>query len=397
MPVSFPCGVCCKPVAVNHRAVQCDICNFWIHIKCNSISPDVYEGMKDLIDFHWCCFNASIPFFETPDEILKLTLQGKNPDYSPVLVSKQDKNLASLLNALESVDFFSNELAEPDCPPSINKCLYYSLSEFNEIKPKSSSLSFFHQNIASLSLHFDELSTILLNSDDELSTILLNSDTNFDFIGISETGFNIPSSHKHSLTGYRHLDCNTESSKGGVRLYFSDRFNYKRRTDLKIYDSKNLESVFVEILSENTQKNLIVGCIYRHPKMDVCDFNKLLHELLEKVALEDKKIVLLGDFNIDLLKLDVHDDSSTYFDIVSSFGLLPTILRPSRITCRSKTLIDNIFSNFGDVDTTSGNLIYSISDHLPQFAIFDFSVDKKKQKQKTFVRNYKKFNRKDFL
>ena len=389
MPVLFPCGVCCKPVAVNHRAVQCDICDLWIHIKCNAISPALYKEMMELdTDLKWCCIkciNAAIPFSETPDEILKLTFQGKNPDYSPVLIANQSDDFVALLNALEKADF-SNGLDEDNDPNQhVNNCFYHTLSEFNSIKNKGDSLNFFHLNIASLSLHSGEL-----------NSILINADVKFDFIGISETGLNVSSSN-YEFNGYKHLDCPTESTKGCVRLYFSDRFNFERREDLRVYESKQLESIFIEILSENKGQNLIVGCIYKHPKMDVSEFNKHLYNLLEKVSREKKKIVLMGDFNIDLLKLDLHDESSSYFDIISSFGLLPSILRPTRITSRSATLIDNIFSNFGDVKTTSGNLVCPISDHLPQFTMFNFLVDKKTEKTTAFVRNYKNFNRENFL
>ena len=33
------CSVCNKRVARNHRAVNCDNCNMWCHIKCASIKP----------------------------------------------------------------------------------------------------------------------------------------------------------------------------------------------------------------------------------------------------------------------------------------------------------------------------------------------------------------------
>ena len=386
---AFPCGICSKPVAKNHRAVQCDICDFWIHIKCNHISPTTYDKMKEETVLLWCCVkctNESIPFSETPDEILHLTFQGKNPDFFPVLTSNRNDDFVTLLNDLEKVDFLGdldNDIIEPE--PQTNKCLYYTLSDFNKIKSKANSLNFFHLNIASLPLHFDEL-----------STILSNADTKFDFIGITETSLNA-SSDDHELIGYRHFDCPTESTKGGVRLYFSDIFDYKKRNDLCIYESKQLESFFVEIFSEGKSKSLIVGCIYKHPIMEVSDFNNFLSRLLEKISEENKKVVLMGDFNIDLLKLDLHGDSSLYLDIMTSFGLLPTILRPTRITTRSTTLIDNIFSNFSDTSTSSGNLVCSISDHLPQFSLFNFTVDKKKRVGRKFIRNYKRFNRENFL
>lgn len=51
-----------------------------------------------------------------------------------------------------------------------------------------------------------------------------------------------------------------------------------------------------------------------------------------------------------------------------SFGLWPTIDKPSRITKDTATLIDNIFSTV-IVQTTCGLLINDISDHLPIFMI----------------------------
>ena len=48
---------------------------------------------------------------------------------------------------------------------------------------------------------------------------------------------------------------------------------------------------------------------------------------------------------------------------------LPHIVQPARITSHSKTLIDNIFSNYISQDIVSGNLTAIISEHLPQFLI----------------------------
>ena len=58
-----------------------------------------------------------------------------------------------------------------------------------------------------------------------------------------------------------------------------------------------------------------------------------------------KKYILVGDFNIDLLKYDTHGGSSDFLDAMYANFLLPYISVPSRVTPHSKTLIDNIFSN----------------------------------------------------
>ena len=54
-----------------------------------------------------------------------------------------------------------------------------------------------------------------------------------------------------------------------------------------------------------------------------------------------------------------------YFSSLSSQIIITT-----RITPRSNTLIDNIFRNSTDESLISGNLSYSISDHLAQFQIY---------------------------
>ena len=86
-------------------------------------------------------------------------------------------------------------------------------------------------------------------------------------------------------------------------MYIKNDTVYKVRNDLNLYKSKNLESIFIEIISTNN-KNIVVGCVYRHPSMDSNEFNEhCLSILNEKHLLEkNKEIILMGDFNINLLR-----------------------------------------------------------------------------------------------
>ena len=81
--------------------------------------------------------------------------------------------------------------------------------------------------------------------------------------------------------------------------------------------------------------------------MDICTFNDhYLNPLLDNLSKEaNKTIVLLGDFNIDLLNFDTSEYVSTFLDDLASNLLQPQILLPTRISNNSKTLIDNIFCN----------------------------------------------------
>ena len=113
--------------------------------------------------------------------------------------------------------------------------------------------------------------------------------------------------------------------------------------------------------------------------MEISKFNKYyLSNLIEKLSLENKKIVLLGHFNVDLLNYDSNHDVSNFLDTMHSNLLLSHITSPTRITAKSSTLIDNIFSNFFDSSFTSGNIVTALSDHHAQFLVianqasFDF-------------------------
>ena len=79
---------------------------------------------------------------------------------------------------------------------------------------------------------------------------------------------------------------------------------------------------FIEILA-SSGKNIIVGCIYRHPCMHQSQFDDIyLKNLLENLSHENKAIVIVRDFNIDLLKYDTEKDSADFLDsimLVSSY------------------------------------------------------------------------------
>ena len=104
--------------------------------------------------------------------------------------------------------------------------------------------------------------------------------------------------------------------------------------------------------------------------MELSEFNNhFLSVSLEKISKENKMVVLLEDFNADLLKYDHDEEASGFFDAMYSKLLLPNISSPIRITSTSATLIDNIFTNDYDDTFTSGNLVTTLSDHLAQILI----------------------------
>lgn len=60
-------------------------------------------------------------------------------------------------------------------------------------------------------------------------------------------------------------------SGGGVGLFISNSFDFKIRSDLESKNPKIYESVFTEIIQQNN-KNIILGCLYKPPDVDVDSF-----------------------------------------------------------------------------------------------------------------------------
>ena len=306
-------------------------------------------------------------------------------DHNSSLSLKPSSNLERLVNQ------FNNATPEnTNDPEKVCSSKYYDIVEMHniEIPPKNKSLSLFHINACSLNKNFDDLQH-LLHCTKNL----------FDIIAISETIITKQVSLLNNLNlNYSFEFTPTETSAGGTLLYIANHLSYKCRNDLNIYKKNELESTFIEIVNPR-KSNIIVGVIYRHPSMDLADFNcNYLNKLLENVSKEQKPIFLLGDFNVNLLNYNEHNQTNEFLDSLASNSFIPLILQPTRITSHSNTLIDNIFSNVIDLDIISGNLTATISDHLPQFAIIpNMFGNIIGNKSNIYERDWSKFDRENFI
>ena len=77
----------------------------------------------------------------------------------------------------------------------------------------------------------------------------------------------------------------------------------------------------------------------------------------------------MGDFNLNLINFQHHQNTDEFFDGLHSNMFFLIITRPTLITSHSATLLDNIFANKFFDHSRIGLLITDISDHLPVFSI----------------------------
>ena len=88
---------------------------------------------------------------------------------------------------------------------------------------------------------------------------------------------------------------------------------------------------------------IIVGTIYKHPSVDLPDFNSnYFNKRLEKESNKKKICFPFRCFNFNLLNYNVQNPTNKFLDSSAPNSFLPYILQQSRITSHSKTLINNI-------------------------------------------------------
>ena len=102
------------------------------------------------------------------------------------------------------------------------------------------------------------------------------------------------------------------------------------------------------------------------------------------------------------MNYNVHNEpinqTNEFLDSLPSNSFLSYTLKPTRITCQSKILIDNIFTKVILPPSVSRNLRATISDHLPHFLIVPkifFNIPS--NKFNIYGSNWSKFDRENFI
>ena len=133
--------------------------------------------------------------------------------------------------------------------------------------------------------------------------------------------------------------------------------------------------------------------------MDLSKFNNdYLNSVSEKLLREkNKHIILIGYFNIDLLKYTTDTSTAQFLDQMYSSSLLPQITSPTHISTKLRPLIDNICSTDSPEEPISGNIITSISDHVAQILLFPMEKTKGSKKKEIYKKNFKSLTRNELI
>ena len=231
-----------------------------------------------------------------------------------------------------------------------------------------------HVNACSIPKHLHEIDKIIQNLD------ILGTGETFIKPNTPKTSFNI--------SGYNffHVD-RTISSRGGVGVYVRSEFPAKQiKLPIELVQP---EMIFVEITVGVVK--MAVGVIYKSPLIPYSIF-AAVHENLAFVTAKYEHCIILGDMNIDHLKID--SSALKFFNsyVTEPFAFTQIVDKPTRITEDTSTLIDLMLTSNSDNVKAHGVVdTPGISDHCLIFMAY--SLKKPKFKPKILTRrDFRKFN-----
>ena len=283
-------------------------------------------------------------------------------------VSLDDIRTGNMYDLVSLYQDTEDDIIENDNPfqYSQHTCNYYEPNDF-KLMINTNSLydnitSYFHLNCRGLSSNWDAFKSLLCD--------LHGDKFNFDIIGLSEI-FRTNGDMRLSLPGYHELisRCRDDGPRGGVGLFIRDNINYKIRDDISSFIPHIFESLFIEITNSGA-KNVIIGVVYRpntEPFADIDIFQSNMFDIMSIVTSEQKKCTIMGDININLLNFEKHLKTEYYLEGLFSNGFVPIIVKPTRITASSATLIDHMYTNDIIATGEAGIIITDLADHVGTF------------------------------
>ena len=276
------------------------------------------------------------------------------------------------------------DIEAPDEFVTMHRSSYYDISEFKKLVSSSKKyFSILSLNVQSLNAKFNELEAFINE--------LYIAQFKFNVICLQECWLtNESDASMMQLHGYKCIAQGKHSSeRGGLIMYVDDCFQYDIILNINTYE--NWEGQVVCVNGDLLSKDIIIGNIYRPPRMTREHTNTFCEEfthLLQSLENSNKNIYLAGNYNLNLLKINENVICSDFFDVLTAHSYFPKITFPTRLTDRNGTLIDNFFCNFNQLtkQTIAGILLNKISDHQPYFLLSP--VGKIKSQTSKFINIY---------
>ena len=257
--------------------------------------------------------------------------------------------LFTLCCIYDSAPIMNHDSENPICDSINDNCDYAT-----EIKQSFQDLSILQLNIRGL-----------LSKQHILKETLLKLQNPPDILLLCETWLKSNTENKVDLPGYKCYHKHRPSKiGGGVSVLVKSTLRSRDRKDL-VNHTDIFEYVVVELKTNSNNILLLSG--YRPPnsnaKLSLKEYSEILKSLKK---LKYHELIIGLDHNYDLLKSAHNTSTSQFLNLNIDTDLTPCITKPTRVTSKTATLIDNVMiSNRLSYSFTPYVLLDDTSDHYP--------------------------------
>ena len=337
------CRSCHKNIGRVQKAISCDHCQRWTHLKCSDMTEKIYKQHSNL-EFSWICNTC-----RTSETIIE--------------------------NKLDTNKLKVHEI------PAMNADI---------IKNHSSNFLILHYNCRSFPSKVEEIDNIcnLLKP-----SILCLTETWLDNSAGPNAyipdGYNIIREDRSNEFKQKY----GKNNGGGVAILY--------KKDLKVrklnINEKSEETLWVEV---NTNPKFILGIVYRASYTDLLkekENGTPLESQLNEVSCKTNKVIVLGDFNCDTNADTADNNTKVLQEIFNSLGMKQLIEKPTRIELETNkaTTIDHVWADEEANIVNLASTIEGISDHTGLYITVN-TTKVKMEPEKSRFRNYKNYDPQNF-
>ena len=215
--ISFPCSICSKSVKSNQKALLCDNCCKWTHLKCTSLTVTDYIALSNDPSSWFCvrCLSYMFPFNAIASNLefncALFNYSYNNSINADIIKNQKQLYLTKGLNICDNFD--------PDKHFYHQYNKYYLEDDFNKLlaeKNVATNFSLLHVNSTSLFKNLDNLINYL--------SIISHR---FSVIAVSGTWGNVNNDMFLNIPGYNRILVNSKTGTGGgVALFVLNNLHF---------------------------------------------------------------------------------------------------------------------------------------------------------------------------
>ena len=369
------CGICSKLVYKHQQIVVCSVDGKIFHGACFGFDRDACFHIQSGTLPDWFCPNCARDIFPFYDSIADLSHKPCvcSNCYSLRVASKSIFNPYQTDSDDNNLNLFNDTMCDTltTAETILSNCDYVTV-DTQSTYDNSFSTFYFH-NIDGYKSNFQE-SLINIKSMNQLPSVIAFCETNFKSDETCEYEIlNYSSDHLHAI--------DNKSKGSGLSIYYKNSLLFNRLTSLDIRN-KYFECMGGSFKCDNTYFYIIV--VYRF-HTNVTEFTEHFLKVINDY--KDKPLLILGDFNIDLMNYDMDSNANIFVNSMLSNSLFPLVNKPTNFYRNSSSLIDHAWTNILHTDTIANILDISVSTHKPILTAIPTTIKNFVDEDSSRVRN----------